>query len=78
MPSGVRSFSYRTKRAALFWGLIEILAQVVVGIKKGEKRGKKELTNGDEDGNIAERSREGSTTDASPERKTSKNEEKSS
>ena len=55
-----------------------ILAQVVVGIKKDEKKEKKELTNGDESGKIAERSREGATTDVSPERKTSKNEEKSS
>ena len=58
--------------------MLPILVQVVVGIKKDEKKVKKELTNEDEDGNIAERSREGSTSDASPERKTSKNEEKSS
>ena len=46
--------------------------------KKVGKKAKKELTNGGADGNIAERSREGSTSDASPERKTSKNLEKSS
>ena len=61
-----------SRGAALFWGISAILAQVVVDIKKVEKRAKKELTNGDESGKIAERSREGSTTDASPERKTSK------
>ena len=64
--------------AALFWGLTVILAQVVVGIKKDEKKEKKELTNGGESGKIAERSREGATTDVRPEQKTSKNEEKSS
>ena len=52
----------------VFWGLVPILAQVIVGIKKVEKKAKKELTNGGPDGNIAERSREGSTSDASPER----------
>ena len=63
---------------AVFWGLMPILAQVIVGIKKVGKKAKKELTNGGADGNIAERSREGSTSDASPERKTSKSFEKSS
>ena len=53
---------------AVFWGLVPILAQVIVGIKKVEKKAKKELTNGGADGNIAERSREGSTSDARPER----------
>ena len=72
-PSG----SGRQMRA-VFWGLVPILAQVIVGIKKVGKKAKKELTNGGADGNIAERSREGSTSDASPERKTSKNLEKSS
>ena len=63
---------------AVFWGLMPILAQVIVDIKKVGKKAKKELTNGGADGNIAERSCEGSTSDAHPERKTSKNLEKSS
>ena len=62
--------------AATFWGAAPLLAQVIVVIKKVEKVGKKELTNRGGDGNIAERSREGSTSDGSPERKTSENEEK--
>ena len=68
----------RRQMRAVFWGLMPILAQVIVDIKKVGKKAKKELTNGGADGNIAERSCEGSTSDARPERKTSKNLEKSS
>ena len=73
LPDGVR-----VGGTAVFWGLMPRLAQVIVGITKVGKKAKKELTNGGADGNIAERSREGSTSDASPGRKTSKSFEKSS
>ena len=63
--------------AVAFWGLVPILAQVVVGIKKVKKKAKKGLTNAGDFGNIAERSREGSKSDVRLEQKRRKDEKSS-
>lgn len=63
--------------AAVFWGALPVLAQLVAAIKKVRKKAKKVLTNAEHSGNIAERSREGSTPDVRLEQNLKKDEKSS-